>query len=139
MARRKPAESRRWLKPRVPEERLHMLAPARAKPKPLVARNLWDRARYVIRAWWVWMVAALIFFLAGSWYAAVLAGALSFVFYHTCPTPHPALYALDPGFDTDSAEFRATMAGVTGMPLVEGNRVDVYNNGDEFYPAMLEA
>jgi cardiolipin synthase len=25
------------------------------------------------------------------------------------------------------------------MPLVDGNRVDIYNNGDEFYPAMLQA
>ena len=25
------------------------------------------------------------------------------------------------------------------MPLVDGNRVQILNNGDEFYPAMLEA
>ena len=25
------------------------------------------------------------------------------------------------------------------MPVVDGNRVDIYNNGDEFYPAMLDA
>jgi cardiolipin synthase len=31
------------------------------------------------------------------------------------------------------------MAGATGMPLVDGNRVDIYNNGDEFYPSMLDA
>ena len=31
------------------------------------------------------------------------------------------------------------MAGMTGMPLVDGNHVDLFNNGDEFYPAMLEA
>ncbi len=68
-----------------------------------------------------------------------IAGALSFVFYHTEANPHPAMYALEPDFDTDSTEFRYTMAGMTGMPLVDGNRVDIYNNGDEFYPAMLEA
>jgi cardiolipin synthase len=31
------------------------------------------------------------------------------------------------------------MAGITGMPIVTGNRVTIYNNGDEFFPAMLEA
>jgi len=31
------------------------------------------------------------------------------------------------------------MAGMTGMPLVPGNAVVLFNNGDEFYPAMLEA
>jgi hypothetical protein len=69
----------------------------------------------------------------------MLAGALSFVAYHFSPHSHAALYALDPDFDAESVEFRATMAGMTGMPLVEGNCVEIYNNGDEFYPAMLEA
>ncbi len=31
------------------------------------------------------------------------------------------------------------MAGATGTPLIAGNRVTIYNNGDEFYPAMLDA
>jgi cardiolipin synthase len=69
----------------------------------------------------------------------MLAEALSFVAYHFSPHSHAALYALDPDFDAESVEFRATMAGMTGMPLVEGNCVEIYNNGDEFYPAMLEA
>jgi cardiolipin synthase A/B len=38
-----------------------------------------------------------------------------------------------------SDEFNATIAGVTGAPLVDRNRVEIYNNGDEFYPAMLQA
>ena len=31
------------------------------------------------------------------------------------------------------------MAGATGVPFLPGNRIDILNNGDEFYPAMLEA
>jgi cardiolipin synthase len=31
------------------------------------------------------------------------------------------------------------MTGATGVALVTGNRIDVLNNGREFYPAMLEA
>jgi cardiolipin synthase len=64
---------------------------------------------------------------------------VSLALYHTSPSVHPAFYALEPGIDTASAEFRTTMSGMTGMPLVDGNRVSIYNNGDEFYPAMLDA
>jgi len=31
------------------------------------------------------------------------------------------------------------MTGATGVPCVSGNRIDILNNGDQFYPAMLEA
>jgi phosphatidylserine/phosphatidylglycerophosphate/cardiolipin synthase-like enzyme len=36
-----------------------------------------------------------------------------------------------------SPEFLATIAGATGVPLTRGNRIDLLNNGDEFYPVML--
>ncbi|MBZ5611379.1 MAG: cardiolipin synthase B [Acidobacteriia bacterium] len=135
----KPKESRRWLKRQVPKDQIHRLAPPRPKPEPLDVHDYWEIARRLIRAWWLWLAAALLLYQTGFWYLAILAGALSFIFYHSAASSHPALYALEPDFDTDSTEFRYTMAGMTGMPLAEGNRVDVYNNGDEFYPAMLEA
>lgn len=94
----------------------------------------------VVRAWWAWLLAALLLELvAGRRIPGLIAGAVSFVLYHTSADSHPAIYSLDPDFDTDSGEFSNTMVGATGMPLVEGNRVAIYNNGDEFYPAMLEA
>ena len=49
-------------------------------------------------------------------------------------TLHP-----NPDFGTELSEFRTAMAGATGMPLVAGNRVEIYDNGDEFYPAMLDS
>ena len=135
----KPKESRRWLKPRVPKEQLFRLAPARTKPTRLGAVNLLDRIRIIIRSWWAWfLVAVLLEQLVGT-VTGLVVGAISFVLYHTSADSHPAVYPLDPDFDTDSAEFGATMAGATGMPLVDGNRVQIYNNGDQFYPAMLDA
>jgi cardiolipin synthase len=98
-----------------------------------------DRVRAVIRAWWLWLALSILGAATGWWIPAVLAGALSFVFYHTSPRSHPGVYAIEPDFDPESDEFRATMAGMTGTPLVGGNRVDLFNNGDEYYPAMLEA
>ncbi len=135
----KPKESRRWLKPRVPNEQLYRLAPALHPRTRLGMLDFSDRTREVIRAWWAWFIAALVLELFGWRITGLVPGALAFVLYHTSTDSHPAVYALEPDFNTESSEFRTTMAGTTGMPLVEGNRVDIYNNGDEFYPAMLEA
>lgn len=137
--RPKPKESRRWLKPRVPNEQLFRLAPVRCPRTRLGVLTLSDRARGVLRAWWAWLVAALLLELFGWQITGLVTGALSFVLYHTSPDSHPAVYALEPDFEMGSSEFSATMAGATGMPLVDGNHVDIYNNGDEFYPAMLDA
>ncbi len=35
--------------------------------------------------------------------------------------------------------FRRTVEGLVGIPATEGNQVDVLRNGDEIFPAMLEA
>jgi cardiolipin synthase A/B len=68
-----------------------------------------------------------------------LAAAVAFILYHTTMESHPAVYPLEPETDVHSGGLHTTIAGVTGMPLVPGNRVVVYNNGDEFFPAMLAA
>jgi cardiolipin synthase len=135
---RQPSESRRWLKPRVPHDQLHRLAPAPA-PSRLDSTDLWDRVRRLLRAWGLWLVVAAVLLWANLWVGALLAGALAFILYHTTPSSHPAIYAMEPDFDAESDEFRTTIAGVTGMPWVAGNRVEVFQNGDNFYPAMLEA
>ena len=38
-----------------------------------------------------------------------------------------------------TARVRRTLEGVLGVPATEGNQVDVLRNGDEIFPAMLEA
>jgi cardiolipin synthase len=135
---KKPKESRRWLKPRVPKEQLYRLAPRPPKRKRLGRLELWDRVRRVIRTWWIWLAVAVAAHLAGHWIVTLITGAVSFFFYHTTPESHPAVYALETDLDVESAEFPVTMAGMTGMPLVPGNQVALFNNGDEFFPAMLE-
>jgi cardiolipin synthase len=39
----------------------------------------------------------------------------------------------------ESAEFLPSISGATGAPFVPGNRIDVFPNGDRFYPAILDA
>ena len=34
---------------------------------------------------------------------------------------------------------RRTLEGVLGVPATEGNRIEVLRNGDEIFPAMLDA
>ena len=136
---RNSKESRRWLQPRVGKENPYRFRRTRPIPKRLDVLNSWDHLRTCVRAWWIWLAAALLLLLTGTWQAAILAGVISFIFYQTSPHSHPAVYALEPECDTASDEFRITMAGMTGMPLVGGNRVAIYNNGDCFYPAMLDA
>jgi cardiolipin synthase len=136
---KKPKESRRWLKPRVPKEQLYRLSPRRAKPKRLGRMERWDWIRRVIRTWWLWMAIAIAAHFLGHWVMTIIAGITSFFFYQTTPESHPAVYALETDLNVESPEFPITMAGMTGMPLVPGNQVILFNNGDEFFPAMLEA
>ena len=135
----KPSESRRWLKRRVPKEQLYRLAPPRPRPKRFGAVEFPERIRQVLRAWWAWTGMAIALWWAGDWIYAILAGAVAFFQYHTSAQFHPGVYPLEAGLDVDSEEFQNTIEGVTGMPFISGNRVAIYNNGDEFYPAMLDA
>jgi cardiolipin synthase len=42
-------------------------------------------------------------------------------------------------YDADDAEFRRALGSLLGPRLVEGNQVDVLVNGQQIFPAMLEA
>ena len=57
--------------------------------------------------------------------------------YLIAPVESPPRYGLDHEFDVDSPEFLPTIAGATGVSFTYGNRIELLNNGDEFYPAML--
>src|SRR6476619_4074529 len=42
-------------------------------------------------------------------------------------------------YDTDDPQFRRSLGVLLGPPLVEGNKVEVLLNGDQVFPAMLDA
>jgi cardiolipin synthase len=123
----------------VPKEQLYRLAPRSPKPKRLGRLEGGDRIRRVIRTWWIWLAIAITAHLLGHWVMTVIGGITAFFFYHTTPERHPAVYALETDLNVESQEFPITMTGMTGMPLVPGNKVAIFNNGDEFFPAMLDA
>ena len=100
--------------------------------------------RQVLRGWWAWLAAAIALQWAGQWAYAIIAGGVAFFQYHTSLIKrrdtrkirpghgrnfHTGVYPLEADLDVDSVEFQNTIAGVTGMPFVSGNRVAIYNNG----------
>lgn len=95
--------------------------------------------RGFLRSWWLWSSVAVWLYWLERYAGALIAATVSYVVFHLSAKWHPAIYPLESIADIESVSFHATMAGVTGMPLIPGNRVAIYNNGDEFYPAMLEA
>ena len=44
-----------------------------------------------------------------------------------------------PLYDVADPQFRRTMGTLLGPPLVDGNRLTAFQNGDEIFPAMLAA
>src|SRR5262249_53809749 len=61
------------------------------------------------------------------------------VTYLVAPQEHSPKYGLETRFHVASEEFLYSTVGTTGVPFLAGNNVTLLNNGDEFYPAMLEA
>ena len=101
--------------------------------------SLWVRARRLFWSWWVWALVSASSGVYDQWGWAFGTGLLAFVTYLIEPTEFPPQYGLDHQFDIGSDEFLETMAGATGVWFVKGNRVEILNNGDQFYPAMLRA
>jgi len=64
---------------------------------------------------------------------------MALVSYLIAPQVEPPRFGLDHEFPVDSPEFVSTMAGATGSPFIEGNTLELLNNGDAFYPPMLDA
>jgi cardiolipin synthase len=106
--------------------------------EPKGQATLWTRARKVLWSWWPWFVVAVATAYDNRWGWAFSAGAMAFVSYLVTPIETPPRYGLEHEFSVDSDEFITTITGATGVPILEGNRIDVLHNGDEFYPVMLE-
>jgi cardiolipin synthase len=58
--------------------------------------------------------------------------------YLAAPVETTPRFGLDHEMSVESEEFLTSIAGATGLPFIPGNRIDILNNGDEFYPVMLE-
>ena len=82
------------------------------------------------------MIVALIY---DNWGWAIGTGLMALFAFLAWPSEVPPRVGLDHEFCVDDTEFLSTMAGATGVPFFEGNDIELLNNGDSFYPAMLDA
>jgi cardiolipin synthase len=98
-------------------------------------------ARARLFVWSAWL-RVLVWAAEATWkrwlvvFVIALLVAVAFLFN---PIEEEPAYGLNHEFSITSSEFLPSIAGATDTPFLEGNRIDVLNNGDEFYPAMLEA
>jgi cardiolipin synthase len=109
--------------------------PRHRPPKGLPA--FWTRARRLLWSWWPWSLASVWAFSSDhtGWGIGTLITAL--FMYLAAPVETPPRFGLDHEMAVDSEEFLTSMAGATGSTFEPGNRLDILNNGDEFFPAML--
>ena len=130
---------RPWRGRRLARKWRYRLAPDPLLRKPKGALPFWARARRVFWSWWPWLAACIFTLVTDRWGWAISTGAMAFLSYIITPAEAPPRYGLDHEFSIDDEEFVASMQGATGVPFSAGNRLDVLNNGDAFYPAMLQA
>jgi len=99
----------------------------------------WTRLRRLLWSWWPWAIVGLWGTTTGRLGWAIGGGAMALVSYLIAPAAAPPRYGLDHEFSIDSDDFLGTISGASGVPFLEGNALEVLNNGDAFYPPMLEA
>ena len=137
--RRPPLRLPRHLRHRVPRRwraGLHQHPRAR---RQIGVRTVWAKVRQIVFAWWVWGIAAITALVYDNWGWAIGTGLMAAFAFLVWPREVPPRVGLEHEFSVDDDEFLTTIAGSTGIPFLEGNAIEILNNGDEFYPAMLKA
>jgi cardiolipin synthase len=89
-------------------------------------------------AWWPWAILCVWSLVTDRWFWGIAGGITALIAYLMTPEEFPPVYGLDHEFGIESDEFLHTVSGATGMVFAAGNKIALLNNGDEFYPAMLE-
>ncbi len=114
-------------------------APDARTRTPKGMATTWTRVRRLIWSWWPWALLCIYFIDQREWWWAFGIGVWSGICSISSLVEFPPQYGLDHGIEVGSQEFIDTMAGSTGVAFVKGNTLALLNNGDQFYPAMLEA
>jgi cardiolipin synthase len=111
----------------------------RARVKVRSSKGVGRRLRYLIWSGWLWLLLQA---AKATWRRILIMAALALValfVFLTRPIEQEPAYGLDHEFAIESQEFLATITGATDTPFVQGNKIDILHNGDNFYPVMLAA
>ena len=111
--------------------------PRTTRPKGL--STLWTRVRRLIWSWWPWAAYSVYLISEHNWWGAFGVGLWSGICSLSTPAEQPPQYGFEHGLTVGSPEFLETMAGAAGVPFLPGNKFQLLNNGDAFYPVMLKA
>lgn len=106
-----------------------------AKGKP----SAWKRVRRLLLSWWPWAVLGIAAVALHWWWSAAFLTVFGAVCFLLTPAERPPRFGLDHDFAVADPDFIPTVTGATGVTLTHGNKIVVFNNGREFYPAMLDA
>jgi len=113
---------------------------SRKGPKREKGRSGWlGFGRKLFWHWWIWIAVAIIAAVADHDNVAIVCSLVGFFLYLLTPGEHIPRFGLDYRFPVQSHEFLDSIVGATGVPFIRNNNVTILNNGDEFYPAMLDA
>ncbi|MEP7341844.1 MAG: phospholipase D-like domain-containing protein, partial [Acidobacteriota bacterium] len=112
------------------KQQAHTLLPS----LPIIARLRW-------RIWraWLWVLVRFARFTWKRWLLIATLALLVIVAFLFNPIEESPNYGLNHDFAIESAEFLSTISGATDTPFQAGNKIEIYNNGDQFYPPMLDA
>jgi cardiolipin synthase len=125
---------------RRPPARGWRFQPADARSRaPKGALGPGARLRRLLWSWWPWALVSVWAIAAHRWWWALGTGAMALISHLTALAAPPPRYGLSHEFSIDSEEFLHTIAGASGAPFLPGNAVELLNNGDAFYPRMLDA
>jgi cardiolipin synthase len=125
----------------VPREWRHRLEPqiARRSRRRRIVRGAMARVRGWL--WWPlpWTIACTYALATDRWWWALGTGLMAALSQAIALRDPGLAFAVDHRMAVDSDAFLDSMVGATGCPLLSGNTITILNNGDEFYPSMLEA
>jgi cardiolipin synthase len=119
--------------------RYRLAPPTARKRRRRGLPTIWLRVRRLLWSWWVWAALGVWQGALGRWGWAAGCAAGAVLVHLAAPRERAPVYGLDHDMAVDDPAFFDSLVGLTGTPFLPGNRVTVYNNGDEFYPAMLDA
>ena len=124
----------------MPRKWRHRLEPPSAQARrPRGLPGLRTRIRRLIWAWWPWGVATVWALVSDAWNWAAAFGVVAFITYLAALRERPPIYGLDHVIPTEDPAFLDSVVGLTGITFLGDNKVELLNNGDEFYPSMLQA
>jgi cardiolipin synthase len=95
--------------------------------------------RRLLWSWWLWSLLVVYLIDQRQWWAALGVAIWALVCSVATPMEFPPQYGLEHDLQVGTRDFLDTMAGAAGIPFFSGNSIKLLNNGDRFYPAMLEA